>query len=169
MSGQSATVAVLGRELHSAAEIRQALREHDDPALILDMIEGSTNFHEAIAAVVEEIAEDEILFAGLEAKEAELGERKARIGKSIETRRQIILLAMDKAGVPTSKGPLATLSVRPTPPKVIVTNEAEIPAAFFIPQDPKLDKKALLAALKDGPVQGAELSNGGLSLSIRKA
>ena len=40
-------------------------------------------------------------------------------------------------------------------------------ADFWVRQDPKLDKRALLAALRDGPVAGAALSNGGSTVSIR--
>ena len=46
--------------------------------------------------------------------------------------------------------------------------EALIPAKFWKPQDPKLDRAAVAEALKAGEtVPGASLSNGGLSLSIR--
>jgi hypothetical protein len=40
--------------------------------------------------------------------------------KSIETRRNIILMAMDKAGLGTIKSPLGTMSVRDTTPKLLV-------------------------------------------------
>ena len=167
------------RSIQYATEDAEKLREAlagEDPQLVLDMLEGSTNLHEAILSVVDEISEDEILLAGLEAHLAKLAERKARIKQSIETRRTIILSAMDRAGIPTIKGPTATLSKRETAPAPVIEDESKIPARFFVEQprpDPKLDKAALkeaLAALKpDEEIPGAHMSNGGLSLTIRRA
>lgn len=164
----SVTVRKLGNELNRAVEIKNALREHDDPQLILDMIEGETDLAEACCAVLEETIEDETLLAGVEATIKLMQERKSRLERSIETRRNIILMAMEKAGLGTIKGALATLSVRETPSKVVVGEEGLIPARFWKPSDPKLDKAALKAALDaKEQVPGASLSNGGVSLSIR--
>lgn len=166
---KSVTVKAIAAELNRAVEIRRALAEHeDDPQLILDTIEGETDLAEACCVVYEETLEDETLLAGLEATIKTLQERKSRVERSIDTRRNIILMAMDKAGLQTIKGPLATLSMRETPPKVQITDEAKIPSRFWVPADPKLDRKALADALKaNQAVEGASLSNGGISLSIR--
>lgn len=165
---RSITVQKLGAELNRAVEIKRALAEHDDPKLILDMIEGETDLAEACCVVYGETVEDETLLAGLKATMDELAARKSRIERSIETRRNIILMAMDKAGLGTIKSPLATLSVRDVPPKLQVVDEALIPAAFWKPADPKLDRAAVAEALKGGtPVPGASMSNGGIGLAIR--
>jgi hypothetical protein len=166
---RSLTVRKIGAELNRAVEIRQMLQEHaDDPQLILDMIEGGSDLPEACVAVYEEICEDEILLAGLTAQIAELQTRKGRIEKSIEGRRNIILMAMDKAGLGTIRSPLATLSIRDVPPKVVITDEAQIPSRFWKAVDPKLDKAAVTAALKAGDdVPGATMGNGGIGLSVR--
>jgi hypothetical protein len=164
----SVTVRKLGNELSRAVEIKRALQEHDDPKLILDMIEGETDLAEACLVVLEETMEDETLLAGVETTIKLLQERKSRLERSIDTRRGIILMAMEKAGIPTIKGVLATLSVRPTPPKVMIGDEALIPSKFFKPSDPKLDRSAVKEALEAGEeVPGASLSNGGVSLSVR--
>ncbi|MGE0857439.1 MAG: siphovirus Gp157 family protein [Hyphomicrobiaceae bacterium] len=45
---------------------------------------------------------------------------------------------------------------------------SRIPSEFWKPQPPRLDKKVVLDALKAGAVvPGAELSNGGETLSMR--
>jgi hypothetical protein len=166
---RSLTVRKIGAELNRAIEIRQMLQEHaDDPQFILDSIEGQTDLVEACCVVLEEIQEDEVLLEGLAAKIAELQTRKGRMEKSIETRRNIILMAMEKAQVPTIRSPLGTMSSKPTPAKVVVSDEAQIPARFFKQPDPVLDRKALKEALDaKEAVPGASLSNGGLTLSIR--
>lgn len=165
---RSLTVRAIGREMHEAVKLRQMLGETDDPKLILDTIEGETNLAEACVVVLEECHEDEILIAGLDAKIKELQTRKGRMEKSIETRRNVILMAMERSGLATIKSPLGTLSVRPTPRQAIVTDEAQIPARFFKQQDPKLDRSELASCLRSGEIiPGATLSNGGVSLSIR--
>lgn len=160
----------LQREAVKAADLRTALREYaDDPQLILDMIEGETNFDEAILAVDAEVIEDEILVTGLKAKLDELTERKERVERAIETKRNLILMAMARAGKRLVKGPAATISVRDTPAKIVVTNEAEIPARFWTPRDPTLDKAALRDALAaEETIPGALLSNGGVALTVRR-
>lgn len=165
---RSFTVRAIGRELNEAVKVRQMLAETDDPQLILDTIEGETNLAEACVAVLEECTEDEILIEGLTAKIAEFQVRKGRMEKSVETRRNIILMAMEKAGLGTIKSPLGTMSARPTPKQAVITDEALIPAKFWKPQDPKLDRGELASCLRSGEiVPGASLSNGGITLSIR--
>lgn len=166
---RSLTVRKVGQELNRAVEIRRALAEHEDePQLILDTIEGETDLAEACCAVLEQVHEDEILLEGLSAKITELQTRKGRMEKSIETRRNVILMAMEKAQVPTIRSPLGTMTSRPTPPQLVVTDEAAIPSKFWKSSDPRLDRKALADAVKGGEtVAGARLSNGGVTLSIR--
>lgn len=164
----SATVRAIGTELREAMKLRQMLGEDCDPALLLDTIEGETNLAEACAFVLEQTHEDEILIEGLDAKIKELQTRKGRMEKSVETRRNVILMAMDKGGLQTIRSPLGTMTARPTPPKATITDEALIPARFWKPSDPRLDRAAVAEALKAGEaVPGAALSNGGLTLSIR--
>jgi len=58
--------------------------------------------------------------------------------------------------------------LRRTPPRLTITDESQIPEWFWIPQPAKLDKKALLEAIKGGTtVCGAELENSKMSLSVR--
>jgi hypothetical protein len=52
--------------------------------------------------------------------------------------------------------------IQKNPPAVVVDDESRIPARYFvtIPESFKLDKKALAAALKLAPVDGAHLEQG---------
>lgn len=164
----SVVVSKLSAEISKAAEIRAALQEHDDPQLILDMIEGETSLVEAVAVIYEEMTNDIALAAGIESYIKTLSERHSRLIKAIESRRALILMAMDRTGVPTIKTPLATITMRDTAATAVITDEHKIPAQFWKPQDPKLDKKALTEALRNGDtVPGAQLSNGGISLTVR--
>jgi len=65
------------------------------------------------------------------------------------------------------KGALFTLSIQKNSPSVNVLDEGAIPAQYKIPQPSKLDKKAILADLKQGvEVNGVEIKQG-TSLRIR--
>jgi len=164
----SVTVKVINAELREAMKLRQALGEDADPTLLLNTIEGETNLAEACVVVLEQTHEDEILIEGLAAKIAELTIRKGRMEKSVESRRGIILMAMDKAGLHTIRSPLGTMSVRDVKPKLVVMDEAKIPARFWKPADPTIDRAAVKAALDaNETIPGATLSNGGIGLSIR--
>lgn len=154
-------------EANKAMSVREAI-DSDDPQLILDMIEGETELNEALAALVDLNIEDEILLEGLKAKIDDLGARKSRVEKTIETRRNVMLMALEKAGIPTVKLPTATLSVGKTAQQAVITDESQIPARFWKSQDPKLDKADLASALRSGEIiPGAELSNGGIKLTVR--
>lgn len=166
---RSTAVRKVGAELSRAVELRQMLGDDADPALVLDTIEGETELAEACCVVLEEIIEDETLLAGLQATINTLQTRKGRIEKSIEDRRNIILMAMQRAGLDVIKSPLGTMSAGVVPPKVIVNDEVLIPAAYWRPGKPQLDRAAVAEALKAGQqVPGAVLSNGGVNLRIRQ-
>jgi hypothetical protein len=159
------------KEGEAVRSLRGALLGMDpgeDVQLLLDMIEGETSFCEALDKLLLAIAEDQALEGGaLQAAEA-LTARAERFARRAETARALIEQAMLVADLPKLERPTATLSLVRRPPKLDVAEEADIPAEFWKLGDPKLDKKALLAALKDGrTVPGACLSNCPPSLTIR--
>lgn len=56
---------------------------------------------------------------------------------------------------------LVTIMFQNNPPSVKVLDEKAIPSVYWTPQEPKLNKKAVLDAIKDGEqVPGAEMVQG---------
>jgi hypothetical protein len=56
------------------------------------------------------------------------------------------------------KTELFTFNIQKNPPSVEVLNDSAIPKNYFVEQDPVLNKKAILADLKNGiEVPGAEM------------
>lgn len=165
----SAVIRKIGEELSRYQEIKARLAGDDvDPQALLDTLEGETELHEACLVVAESVQEHEDLAAALAIRIQDLTARKSRLEASADTLRNIILMAMERAGLDTIKGPLATLSKRTVAPSLVVEQDEMIPARFFKAADPKLDRKALKAALDAGEViPGARLSNGGIGLTIR--
>lgn len=164
------------RDLTHEAEAARALLANirdvigDDEQAAEDFLEGETGLKEAIAAALDMIGEWETFSGALEIRIKEMQARKHRFETRIEATRAAIAAAMGRVDLTKMTFPEATLSFKTTPPKVIVTNEVEIPSKFWVAQAPKLDKKALLDELKDGAViDGATLSNGGATISIRRS
>lgn len=164
----------LRRQAEAAKGLLAGLRDQgeDDADLIADTIEGETDLLEAIDAALSEMDECEVLITGLKAKEAEFSDRRKKIEDRVDRIKAIVEQAMISTEQLSLRRPTATLTIAKRAPGLIVTNEADIPTKYWIPQErpaPKLDKKAVLAALKEQQaIPGATLDNGSLSLSIRR-
>lgn len=159
------------KEAQAVAALKESLRqlgEGDDETLLMDSIEGETSLTEAVDELLEAIAHSTAMAEAARAAAARIGDRAERFDKRAEVARAVIEQALMIAELQKLERPIATLSLVNRPPKVEVTEEAEIPAEFWKVGDPKLDKKSLLSALKEGrPVPGACLSNAAPSLTIR--
>lgn len=159
----------LRRESEAAAALLNDIGRDDDE-LTHDMIEGETSLLEAIEFALDALDNAEIIIQGCKAKEKQIAERRNRAERRRETVRALIERAMATAAIKNLSTPTATLTLRETPPKPIYQDEAQIPAAYWKKPDPVLNKKAIADALKAGEdVPGVTLSNGGISVSIRRA
>lgn len=79
--------------------------------------------------------------------------KRAKLEEYLE--RSMIAVGKDKI-----ESPILKIGFRKNPPSVNVLDESAIPRRFFVQPptpEPRLDKRALLAELKDGAVDGAEL------------
>lgn len=83
-------------------------------------------------------------------EEKRLAERRKLIEKQNETLEAYLYGEMKVSGLKELKSPLFKLTIQKNPPKAEVLDESLIPSTYMIPQEPKLDKKLLLNALKDG-------------------
>lgn len=147
----------------------KALEADDDAEVVHDAIEGETNLFEALAYAVRRTGEDEATVEALKAYENQIKDRRQRLEKRIDAVYAAIGVAMDTAGEKRFDTPFGTIGVRPGNSKVNITEESDIPAKFWVPQDPKLDKTAVKKALQENEdVPGAHLSNGESVVSIRR-
>lgn len=168
---KSIPVRDLQREAEAAKALRQSLASMtDDPEAIRDTIEGETDLHECIAKVMAMVTEAEAQEEGLKVIIAKLDQRKKAAERRQDSLRTIIAQAMEIGGITTLPLTEATLSLAPVPPRAIVTDEAAVPAKFWKPSDPTLDRKALTDAVRAGEeVPGVTKSNGLTTLKIRRA
>jgi len=158
-------------ELTRFSDLPRRLLETDpelDERTLLDTLEGATNLKEAVGAVIRSALGDESLAGALKARMHEMKERLERIEATAARKREVALAAMEEADIEKIPEPDFTVSLRASPPGVVITSEQDIPEWFWIPQAPKLDKRKLLEVLKAGEaVLGVELANSRISLMIR--
>jgi hypothetical protein len=153
----------------------QTLRERllaDWPTLeddcLLDTLEGITDLHEMIAAVIRSALVDEALQAGLRTRLEEMRQRLARLEERGAKKRQLALDAMCEVGLKKLEQPDFTASARAGLPHLLIVADDVIPEPYWVPQPPKLDRQSLLADLKRGDViPGAQLGNPKPSLAVR--
>jgi Siphovirus Gp157 len=147
--------------------VRTEFPDVDQDAL-RETVAGLTNLSEMLASLLRSHLDDIAILAALRTRILDMQERFARIEYRADKKRTLVASVMERAGIKKLTEPDFTASLREVPPGLIVIEEAKIPEAFWKPQPPKLDRKALLAALKVGEVvAGAALGNGSSTLAVR--
>jgi hypothetical protein len=131
-----------------------------DAETIKDTLEGLTDLPEILASVIRSALIDQALILGLRERIEEMKFRLERIEIRGTKKRQLALDAMNEAGLTKLEQPDFTASTRPGTPALVISAEDAIPATYWIPQPPKIDRQSMLAGLKRGlEIPGALLSN----------
>jgi len=162
-------------QLNFAATTYRAVRERiraQDPELdeqtLADTVEGLTDLHEILAAIVRGALADEALATGLKSRIAEMQERLERLQERAAKRRQIVKDTMVELDLKKLTAPDFSVSIRPGMPALLVIDEAAVPSIYWEPREPRLDRQGLLAELKQGAeITGVTLSNPEPVLSVR--
>jgi hypothetical protein len=150
-----------------AQQLRTSYPDIDEKTLA-DTLEGLTDLQEILSAIVRSALTDEAMALGLRGRIKEMQQRAERLEDRAVLNKSTARDVMAETGVRKITAPDFTVSLRDGSPNVVVTEETAIPATYFKPQPAKLDRVALLSALKAGlQVPGAELSNGQPVLSVR--
>jgi Siphovirus Gp157 len=139
-----------------------------DCETLRDTLEGITELHEIMAAVIRSALGDEALHADLRFRLDDMKERLSRLELRAFKKRQLALVAMTETGLTKLEQPDFTASARTGTPALIVIAEDSIPEAYWLPQPPKLDRQAILGELKRGTeIPGAQMSNPKPVLTVR--
>jgi hypothetical protein len=138
----------------------------DDEEAWLLSLESETDMNELMTSIVRRIEDCKALVVGTKDRFEELKARKDRFERRIEALRTLAFKVMDAANLAKLELPEVTLSLRNTGPSVVITDEEKLPdiACKF---ERKPDKTKIKELLATGWVAGAELTNGGKTLSIR--
>src|SRR5262245_5115709 len=150
-------------ETHRYHVVRTRLLERwpeVDAETLADTLEGITDLHEMIAAVIRSALVDEALQAGLRSRLEEMRQRLARLEERSTKTRQCSLDGLCYDGPKKVEQPDFTASARSGMSPLLVLAGNLIPEPYWVPQPPKLDRQTLLADLKRGDViPGAQLGN----------
>jgi hypothetical protein len=139
-----------------------------DDETLADTLEGITDIHEMIAAVIRSALVDEALGSGLRVRLGDMKERQSRLEVRASKKRELALQAMNETGLAKLEQPDFTASARTGVPALVVVSEQSIPEAYWLTQPPKLDRQGLLGELKrGGAIPGVELSNPKTVLTVR--
>jgi hypothetical protein len=163
---------IVDAEVRRCNQIREAvLAEFGDGDLdeqtLADTVEGLTNLHELLAAIIRGVIDAEVMASAIRARTMDMKDRLDRFELHAERLRQIVKNAMADAHIHKLTQPDFTASLRAGQPHVTITDEDLLPQ-IFIEQRPHILKREILDALKDGAeVSGAMLSNPGMVLSVR--
>ena len=164
-------IPALKSEVQIYNRLRQEMMERFvtlDDETIRDTLEGITNLHEMIAAVIRSALVDEAVHSGLRSRMDDMKERLSRLEVRAGKKRELALHAMSEVGLTKLEQPDFTASARAGYPALIVVSDQTIPEAYWLPQPPKLDRQAILGDLKRGiEIPGAEMSNPKPVLSVR--
>ena len=151
--------------------IRDRIRAEDptiDERTLADTVEGLTDLHEIVTAIIRSALADEALSTGLKGRIAEMQDRLERLQDRASKRRQIAKDVMVELDLKKITAPDFSVSIRAGLPSLMVIDEAAVPSIYWQPSAPRLKRQELLTELKGGTeIEGVALSNPEPILSVR--
>ena len=145
--------------------------DYNQVLLLAEDLDQET-FQDTLAAIeeaIEDKAENmakmirciEVDVNALKEEEKRLADRRKALENKVSGIKEYLQNQMEVAGIDKVKRPTLTVSIQNNPPSVEVTDESLIPTDYMVPQPDKIDKKAILTALKDGLIiEGCSMKQG---------
>jgi hypothetical protein len=151
--------------------IRDRIRAQDpqiDEQTLADTVEGLTDLHEIVQAVIRAALADEALARGLKCRISDMQGRLDRLEDRASKRRQIAKDVMVELDLKKLNAADFTASIREGIPSLMVLNEDAVPSIYWQPSEPRLKRQELAYELKQGAeIDGVALSNPEPVLSVR--
>jgi hypothetical protein len=151
--------------------LRDRIRAQDpnlDEQTLADTVEGLTDLHEIVTAIIRSALSDEALATGLKCRIADMQGRLDRLQDRATKRRQIAKDVMVELDLKKLWAPDFTASIRPGIPSLMVIDEKTVPNIYWQPSAPRLNRQELANDLKQGAeIAGVSLSNPEPILSVR--
>ncbi|MCT2015196.1 siphovirus Gp157 family protein [Staphylococcus capitis] len=149
-------------------QVYELIAEQEDEQVLKDTLESINDALEDKAdgyvAVIKSLEADN---NAIDEEIKRLRQRKTSNQNGIKRLKETLQQVMEETGKEKFKTPLNSYSIANNPPSLEVTNESVVPKEFYVEQEPKLDKKELLKAVKEGlEVEGVELKQS-RSLRVR--
>lgn len=173
---RKASAYALDLDAHNEMRILEALKanltvhdeELEDPDLMIILAEGETGLLELLDRMLEADLHDDGLISALKSNKDTLAVRLHRIEERRRSRRSILEQALILLERKSLERPTGTLTLSDRAPALVVDEEAQVPARFF-DLKPVLNRRLAKEALEAGEtVPGARLSNGSITLTVRR-
>jgi hypothetical protein len=115
---------------------------------IEDKVEGAAKLVRCIESDIEAI----------KAEEKRLADKRKSLENKVVSIKEYLQHEMEFAGLDKVKRPTLTVSIQLNPPSAEILDESLVPSLYMVPQPDKIDKKAILEALKEGEeIPGCEI------------
>ena len=150
--------------------IRDRIQAEDpqiDEQTLADTVEGLTDLHEILTAVIRAALADQGLANGLKGRIADMQDRLGRLEDRASKRRQIAKDVMMELDLKKLTAPDFTASIRPGMPALMVIDEAAVPSIYWEPREPRLNRQGLANLKQGAEIAGVALSNPEPVLSVR--
>ena len=139
-----------------------------DEQTLADTVEGLTDLHEIIQAIIRSALVDQALASGLKCRIADMQDRLNRLEDRVSKRRQIAKDVMVDLDLKTLTAPDFTASLRPGIQSLNVIDENAVPNTYWSPGTPRLRRELLVRDLKMGEeIAGVALSHPQPFLTVR--
>src|SRR5476651_579083 len=151
--------------------VRDRIRAQDpqiDEQTLADTVEGLTDLHEIVTAIIRSALQDEVLASALKSRVSDMQARLERLQDRASKRRQIARDVMDELDLKKLNAPYFTASIREGIPSLTVINEDAVPKIYWTLSEPRLNRQYLTRDLKQGEeIAGVTLSDPEPVLSVR--
>ena len=151
--------------------IRDRIRAQDpqiDEQTLADTVEGLTDLHEIVEAIIRSALSDEALATALKCRIADMQDRLTRLQDRASKRRQIAKDVMVELDLKKLNAPDFTASIREGTAGLMVLDEEAVPSIYWQPSEPRLNRQELASDLKQGAeIAGVALSDPEPVLSVR--
>ncbi|HZL30708.1 MAG TPA: siphovirus Gp157 family protein [Pseudolabrys sp.] len=146
----------------------RATEPNIDEQTLADTVEGLTDLHEIVQAIIRSALVDEALVRGLKCRIADMQGRLERFEDRASKRRQIAKDVMVQLDLKKITAPDFTATVRDGAPSLVVIDEDKVPKIYWQPSEPRLKRQQLTDDLKQGEdIAGAELADPQPILTVR--
>ena len=129
----------------------QEMADDLDPMVLKDTLESiEESIEDKAENTAKLIRSWEAEAKAIKEEEKRLADRRKALENRVSNTKAYLFEQMELAGLEKVKRPTLTVSIANNPPSVEVIDPEKIPSLFMIEQKPAIDKKAILAALKNG-------------------
>ena len=149
-------------ELTNQYKQLQEMADDLDPMTLKDTLESiEESIEDKAENTAKLIRSWEAEAKAIKEEEKRLADRRKSLEKRVDNTKAYLFEQMELAGMDKVKRPTLTVSIAKNPPSLEVIDPEKIPSLFMIDQDPVIDKKALLTALKNGAeIDGCAIKQG---------